>query len=221
MATVGAVVLTYNKAWILREFFDSLRCQSRRPDEVILVDDASTDGTQGELSGLPDSWLRLKLSRNGGQSRARNIGFRYASCDYVIFLDADVVMEPDMLESLAGALDAHPEASIAYCHYRRKGSRVDSVRAIPWDAAALRRENYVSAISLVRRADLPRPPFDETLARYEDWDLWLRMALDGRSGVLVDRPLFTAWYRPADLSGRGESRDWHRRVLAKHALVRD
>jgi len=218
MATVGAVVLTYNKAWILREFVDSLRCQNRRPDEVIVVDDASTDGTRGELSALPASWLRLLLSRNVGLPKARNLGFRYASCDYVIFLDADIVMEPDMLESMARALDSNPEASFAYCHYLRQGTRRDPVRSRPWDAAALQRENYISAISLVRRAHLPQPPFDETLRRYEDWDLWLRMAVAGRTGVLVDRALFTAWYRPGDLSAAGESPEWYRRVLAKHGL---
>ena len=220
MATVAAVVLTYNKAWILREFFDSLRLQDRRPDEVVIVDDASTDGTHAELESLPRSWLRVKLERNRGQSRARNVGLRYTASDYVIFLDGDIVMERDMLEALAGALDRDPQASVAYCHYRRKGTRTDPVRARQWDPAALRRENYISAVSLVRRDHLPEPAFDEALKRYEDWDLWLRMAAAGRTGVLVDRPLFTAFYRPGDLSGHGESDEWYRRVIAKHGLTR-
>jgi len=216
MSTVSAVVLTYNKAWIVRECLASLRCQSRQADEVIVVDDASTDDTRSELANLPASWLRLTQRKNRGQSRARNIGFRYATGDYLVFIDGDVVMESDMLESMARALDSNPAASIAYSHYLRQGTRRDAVQAAPWDAALLRRRNYVSAISLVRRLHLPQPPFDETLRRYEDWDAWLRMSRAGRSGVLIDRALFTAHYRAADLSGQGESPEWYRRVVAKH-----
>src|SRR5437016_6148715 len=98
MSTVSAVVLTYNKAWIVRECLASLRCQSRQANEVIVVDDASTDDTRSELANLPASWLRLTQRKNGGQSRARNIGFRYATGDYLVFIDGDVVMESDMLE---------------------------------------------------------------------------------------------------------------------------
>ena len=104
MSTVSAVVLTYNKAWIVRECLASLRCQSRQANEVIVVDDASTDDTRSELANLPASWLRLTQRKNGGQSRARNIGFRYATGDYLVFIDGDVVMESDMLESMARAL---------------------------------------------------------------------------------------------------------------------
>ena len=216
MSTLSAIVLTYNKSWIFREFAASLDRQSRRPDEIIVVDDASTDGMRRELAELPPSWTILALGKNGGQSRARNLGCRHAAGDYVIFLDADIVMSPDMLASLSGALDADPTAGVAYGHFERQGSRNDPVRSIPWNAEVLQHRNYISMVSLVRRSHLPEPPLDETLHRYEDWDLWIRMSLAGRSGVLVDRTLFTAHYRPEDLSGRGESLDWYRKVLAKH-----
>src|SRR5207302_11198777 len=105
MSTVSAVVLTYNKAWIVRECLASLRCQSRQADEVIVVDDASTDDTRSELANLPAPWLRLTQRKNGGQSRARNIGFRCATAEYLAFIHGDGVRESAMLASKARALD--------------------------------------------------------------------------------------------------------------------
>ncbi len=218
MSTLSAVVLSYNKAWVFDRFHASLDRQTRPPDQVIVVDDASTDGMQTRLPSLPASWAVVRSATNEGQSRARNVGFEHATGDHLIFLDGDIEMAPDMLSVLEEALERDPGASIAYGHYARAGSRLDHVHAIAWDAAVLRHRNYISTISLVRRTHLPRPPFDPELRRYEDWDLWIRMSQSGARGVFVDRVLFTAHYRPGDLSGTGESLAWYHRVLDKHSL---
>jgi glycosyltransferase involved in cell wall biosynthesis len=219
MSTVSAVVLTYNKAWIFQRFLAGLLGQTRLPDEVILVDDASEDEMPRLLRTVPKDWEVVMLPTNTGQSAARNLGFERTRGDYMIFLDADIQMQPDMLEVMEGMLDRYPEASLAYGHYLREGSRRDSVYARDWDAQYLRRGNYISTMAMVRRSDLPVPPFDLDLRRYEDWDLWLRMSMAGRKGVLVDRILFTAYYRPEDISGRGECTASYHRVRAKHGLT--
>lgn len=218
MARLSAVVLTYNKGWVFDRFERSLAAQTRNPDEIVVVDDASTDDMGARLARLPKDWRVVVLPNNQGQSEARNRGFAHASGDYLIFLDADIELRPGMLEVMARALDADPEISIVYGHYDRQGSRTDPVRAIPWDPSFLRRGNYISTMSMVRRKDLPRPPFDPVLRRYEDWDLWLRMASLGLRGALVDRVLFTAHYRPEDISGTGESVPWYQCVRRKHGL---
>lgn len=218
MNSIGAVVLTYNKSWILRKFWSSLRNQTRPPDRIVVVDDASTDGTQDRLDSLLGQCEVVRLPENKGQSFARNEGFARIREDFLIFLDADVELDPGMLRDLADALDRHPEAAVAYGHFRRCGSRTDDVRSSPWDPAKLHLMNYVSTMSLARRKDLPRPPFDPELRRYEDWDLWLRLAREGKRGVLVDRVLFLAHYRAEDLSGSGESIEAYNRVRKKHGL---
>lgn len=218
MTTLTTVILTYNKAWIFDRFLRSLLAQTRAPDNVVVVDDASTDGMDRILSRVPASWEVLRQRNNSGQSAARNAGFARVRGDCVIFLDADIEMEPDMLQTLEGALAADLEAGFAYGHYRCRGSRRGQVLAARWDPVRLRRGNFISTMCLVRRLKLPDPPFDPELRRYEDWDLWLRLARAGTRGVLVDRTLFTAFYRPEDLSGISESPEWANRVKAKHGL---
>jgi glycosyltransferase involved in cell wall biosynthesis len=218
MTTISAVVLSYNKAHIFPEFVASLHRQTRKPDQVIVVDDASTDGMGEMLGRLCNGWHTIKLSVNRGQSYARNLGFERVKGDYTIFLDGDLEMKPEMLQVMEEKLNSNPGASFAYCHYERVGSRVDRLSAKPWDLTALRDMNYISMVSLVRTKDLPRPPLDEALRRYEDWDLWLTMAEKGKTGILVDQVLFRAHYRPEDLSGSGESGGWYSRVKEKHGL---
>lgn len=203
---IGAVVTTRNKSSTFQAFLASLTNQSRPPDEVVLVDDASTDGTRDGLLAAPASWPRILHETRRGQSRARNAGLHVLGTELVICLDADIEMCPDMLEALESALHADPGASFAYCGHVRTGVMQGEIGAPPWDPDALRLSNFVSTMSLARACHLPAGAFDEALHRFEDWDLWLRMAQAGRRGVPVNRPLFTARYERGDVStGEGKS----------------
>lgn len=219
MTTISAVVLSYNKAHIFEKFAESLHAQKRKADQVIVVDDCSTDGMGEMLGRFCNGWHTIKLFQNMGQSKARNLGFERVKGDYTIFLDGDLEMKPEMLGVMEEKLNANPGTSIAYCHYERVGSRVDRLSAKPWDLKALRDMNYISMVSMVRTKDLPRPPLDGTLKRYEDWDLWLTMAEKGKTGVLIDQVLFQAHYKEGDLSGSGESGGWYQTVKKKHGLA--
>jgi glycosyltransferase involved in cell wall biosynthesis len=216
---ITAIVTTYNKEKMFHVFLDSIRKQTRKPDEVVAVDDCSTDRMSDILREKCKDWKVVLLSQNKGQSHARNVGLRYATGTYVVFIDADLEMNPRMLEVMEKTLDASPDVSIAYGHYDRCGKRTDNVRAQPWDPHKLLQINYISMISMVKREHLPSPAFDEYLRRYEDWDLWLRMLKAGRKGKLVgNQVLFTAFYKEGDLSAAGESKMWYQVVKEKHGL---
>lgn len=214
------MVLTYRKGWILSQFLRSLEAQTRRPDQVVVVDDASDDCTLQALGLVPDSYEVVRLETNRGQSHARNLGVARASGELVVFLDADISMRGDMLEALEAALLLRPEASFAYGHYVRKGALRGQQRAKAWDPSALRGTNYISVMSLVRKAHLPAPPFDESLRSLEDWDLWVTMAGQGREGVLVDRCLFDAHYRAGDITPTTDQAKARDAVVRKHSLMR-
>lgn len=220
MSSLSAVVLTYRKGWILSRFLSSLKKQTRAPDQVVVVDDASDDGTVQALGLLPMSYDLVMLPANRGQSHARNTGVLRSTGDNVVFLDGDIQMREDMLEVLEGGLQACPTASFAYGHYARLGALRGEQRAKPWDPIALRHRNYISAMSIVRKPHLPSPPFDEALRSLEDWDLWLTMAAHGRRGVLVDRCLFDAYYRDRDLTPSGDHARSAAAIFQKHGLTK-
>lgn len=125
-----------------------------------------------------------------GANAARNAGFRLAAGSLLLFSDDDIAWMPDALARLVSTLDAHPEASYSYGAYTM-GARVQCDRE--WSAADLRRSNFVSTMSVIRREHFPG--FDETLKRLQDYDLWLTMLAAGRTGVYCGATVFSTKVR--------------------------
>jgi len=181
---ISVIIPTYQHAITLPRALDSIFAQTLAPLEVIVVDDGSTDATVSVLAPYRDK-ISYIHQQNQGAPVARNRGFQIAKGEFVIFWDADVVAEPTMLEKLAKALTHCPLASWAYSSFWW-GRRL--FRGHPFNADALRSQNYIHTSALIRRKDFPG--FDESLKRFQDWDLWLTMNEQGKVGVFVDEPLY-------------------------------
>src|SRR5262245_54183980 len=106
--TVSVVIPCYNQARYLSDAVSSVRQQTHRPIECIVVDDGSTDGTSDVAVELGALVVR---QTNNGVSAARNAGLRIARGDFIVFLDADDVLLPDALARGVGALAAQPAAA--------------------------------------------------------------------------------------------------------------
>lgn len=182
---LSVIIPSYQHAATLPRCLDSVLGQARKPDEVIVVDDGSTDGTQEVLAPFKARGVAVVTQENRGSNPARNAGFAASTGDLVMFCDADVVMRPDMLATLEAALDAYPEASFAYGGFRFGWKAFSS---FPYSTERLRRMNYIHTTSLIRRGHFPG--FDEAVKRLQDWDLWLMMAAQGHGGAFVPGELF-------------------------------
>lgn len=114
--TVSTVIPTYNRAHFVRRAVDSALAQSRPGDEVIVVDDGSTDNTAEVLAPYGD---RIKYVRtaNGGGGAARNVGVRHASRDLVAFLDSDDEWMPGKLELARRWLEARPDVLFVFSEF--------------------------------------------------------------------------------------------------------
>lgn len=181
---ISIIIPTYQHATTIARCLESILVQTRRADEIVVVNDGSTDATSDVLNGFRERILVIDQENMGGNV-ARNVGFRASSGDLVLFCDADLIMRPNMLERLEKALVAHPEASFAYGGFRFGWKRF---RSFPFSAELLRRMNYIHTSSLVRRDRFPG--FDPAIRRFQDWDVWLTMSEQGRTGVFVDAELF-------------------------------
>jgi GT2 family glycosyltransferase len=110
---VSVIVPNYNGAAYLHECLDSLRAQTYEPLELIVVDDASTDGSGDQVAtSYPDTKL-IRLGRNGGFARTANQGIGASTGEIVALLNNDAVAEPTWVEELAAALHRHPTAGSA------------------------------------------------------------------------------------------------------------
>ena len=186
MTTVTALIPCYNAEAYLAEAIEGVLAQTRAPDEILVVDDCSTDGSRAVAERFASRGVRLlSTPRNGGGSVARNVGIRAASGEIIASCDADDRWEPDHLSTVVGLLERHPEAAVAFSRIRWFGGPgwgdwpVFLAENEPADAfLALMRSNIVPhpAQAFRRHAVLAVGGYDEALRTVEDWDLWLRVA---------------------------------------------
>ena len=112
---ISIIIPVYNGEKHLQRCFDSIRHQTYKDFEVIIVDDGSTDGTGDICDNMAraDSRFYVIHQDNAGVSAARNSALEQAKGD-VAFIDADDYVEPDYIEKLKKGLD-YPEVDISYC----------------------------------------------------------------------------------------------------------
>jgi hypothetical protein len=166
---VSAIVPTYNTRAHVRAAVDSLLGQSFEALEVIVIDDASSDGSTEALADLADPRLRIvRHRRNQGLSGARNTGLGLARGEYVALLDADDVALPRRFERQVALLDARPEVGLAGCWFNRidVGGRRLVAGGDEWrlSDAALRplmlyANPFTASTIMLRRAALPAHGF--------------------------------------------------------------
>lgn len=180
---ISVVIPCYRSAVFLPETLNSVLRQDRAPSEIIVIDDASPDQSVEVARRFAVTVLTSAV--NGGPADARNRGIAAASGDVVAFLDADDHWEPDHLSRLAGSLERHPSASVAFSSIRviTGRRRRERVLDLPADAPldlfwTLPTFNPVGQSGvMVRRAALEQVGGYGSGLRYsEDYDLWLRLA---------------------------------------------
>src|SRR5687768_5482662 len=110
--TVAVVVVNWNSGGLLHRCLSGLAHQSRAPDQVLVVDNLSTDGS---ADGLDQAWPGVQVLRQGanvGFAAANNRAVAALRTRWVALLNPDTVPEPGWLAALMGAAGAHPEFSM-------------------------------------------------------------------------------------------------------------
>jgi glycosyltransferase involved in cell wall biosynthesis len=201
---VSVVIPVFNRFDVLTEAVASVLAQTRLPKEILIVDDGSTDDGADMSFSHPDVSIRqIRLRTNSGAPVARNTGVLAAQGEWIAFLDADDLWEPEKLarqigyiEGCGGQVDA-----VATNIFRRRPGQPDVVvnpRRPRFDAE-LSLDLMVNYIALqtsalmIKREVLLLHPFDVELTKCQDWDLVLRLTSAGFRWGYLDEPL--SFYR--------------------------
>ncbi len=108
--SISVVIPLYNKGPHIERALQSVLSQTSLPDEIIVVDDGSTDGSGEIVASLGDPRIRLIRQENQGVSAARNRGIAAAKGELIAFLDADDTWEPRFLEVILRLREKYPQA---------------------------------------------------------------------------------------------------------------
>jgi GT2 family glycosyltransferase len=210
-APVSVVIPCFRCQSTIRRAVESVARQSLRPDDLILIDDGSGDGTLELLRDLQrefgERWLKIiALEGNSGPASARNAGWDAATGRYVAFLDADDAWHPRKIEIQFAFMEARPEVALCgHAHRRlRDGDPLDTPLARPGSNAvsvpALLLSNRFTTPSVMVRREVPNR-FLPGKRHMEDHLLWIEIALEGRRIARLDEVLAFTFKPPVGGSG--------------------
>ncbi len=199
---VSVIIPTYHRCALAWRAIASVLAQTLTVDEIIVVDDGSTDGTGAALEAAFGDRIRYLWQANAGFSAARNSGLRAAHGRILTLLDSDDEWLPDKTACQLNWLNAHPDFGMVLCDVlcvNPNGDEIEIIHrrdAIPEDGDVLNWVLIQLALvpaSLMMRHEVFKDAgeFDENLPTAEDLDFHLRVAAGWKIGI-VDRVLVRA-----------------------------
>jgi glycosyltransferase involved in cell wall biosynthesis len=221
--TFAVVIPAFNRGSFVGKAIASALSQTILPDEIIVVDDGSTDNTQAVIRQYPHPCRLIAIDNNGsGPSRPRNIGIAASTSQYITLLDSDDLLAPDLIERHRYLASTFPNVGLisnSYCI-----NRFDHTQRVPATTIAeLRKQEIAEATYLIARkvaypsycaANFIKTPgttvhksawkrcgmFDESLRTSNDFDFFVRV-LAQYDMIYIDLPLVTIVHHEHNISG--------------------
>ncbi|MBI3067249.1 MAG: glycosyltransferase family 2 protein [Deltaproteobacteria bacterium] len=183
--TVSVIIPTYNRWPMIGEAVESVLAQSFQDFELIVVDDGSRDGTAKRITALGGD-TRIMVQSRCGVSAARNHGAHVARGRYLAFLDSDDLWLAEKLAVQTTFMVEHPEMQICQTEetWLRHGKRVNPKAKHRKPSGDIFRASLElclvspSAVMMTKKLFDETGGFDESFSVCEDYDLWLRIAVD-------------------------------------------
>lgn len=196
--SISVVIPTYNGSRFIAETLESVFSQTLQPDEVLVIDDGSTD----DSAAIAESYMprvQVYRSSNQGQAAARNLGIQKATSEWVAFLDHDDLWESSKLQRQMEEITRHLDADLCYTGrvlLHLQGDALTRGKAIYAPPAKDIRKSlladctfFPSAVLVRRSTLLAVGGFDPKCHISEDYDLWLRLLHSGAKFVACPEPL--------------------------------
>lgn len=222
---VSAIIPTYNRRELVQRAIDSALAQTLPPDEIVVVDDGSTDGTGDALKARYGERIAYLWQPNAGVSAARNAGMSHARGALFALLDSDDLWAPEKTERQCAYLAANPDIGMVVCDVARMDAdgkpydffrRRDVIATDGWALGELlMNPALVPASAMLRRevfADVGG--FDTALRTAEDIDFFLRVAQRWQVGV-TEGAMVRAMRGHEGLSAESSTYDDYVRVMER------
>ena len=189
MSKITVVIPTYNQSEYLSDCIDSVLAQNRKPDQIIVVDDRSTDNTTSVIKKYQNKVKYIRHEKNLGPVKTFNDCLRRAKGDYILMVSGDDWLEKNIIETEAGFLDRHPDIAMVFAqsytveNNKKKliinqnagnisyTSRDDEYKKL------LISGNYIDYLTAMVRSKVYNKLgyWDEKLPYLHDYEMWIRI----------------------------------------------
>jgi len=206
---ITVIIPIFNRDDTLPRLFRSLQAQTYRPLEIILVDNDSTDASLRlcrdfqAANSTPGFRIRIEEEPRRGACRCRNLGLRHATGEFVYFFDSDDEMSADFLPACRPWLDrdlvgaptvmAFPDGHTKVRDFYPTGRPADQILT-----GMLSTQSFIVRTAFVREAG----GWDESLPRWNDWELGVRLLLYRPQAAWLPRPFHRIHQHARSISGR-------------------
>lgn len=204
---MSVIIPAYNQSHFLSKSIKSVLDQTYREFELIVVDDGSTDDTRQVALSFQHPGIQYLYQENAGLSAARNTGVRHSCGEFLTYLDSDDLFTSKKLELLVEKLKGNPELGFVAGQailIDENDQPLDNIFDTPppdEPSDLLYWNPFHVCSTMVRRTWQDRAgPFDESLRAYEDWDMWLRLALIGCKMGWVAEPVSLYRFHTAQMT---------------------
>ena len=233
MPKVSVIIPAYNVEKYIGETLDSVLTQTYSDFEVVVVDDGSQDQTASIIKQYQTKYpkkIRLIQKENGGPSKARNVGIKASTGEYIAFIDADDLWLPGKLEKQVGYFEKQPsQVGLVYTNAKKFDEqgiwtlpkRYRKKRAYGWIYKDLLRQNMIPNQSVIVRKRCFEEVgfFEEFLDIIEDHDMWIRIAMKYEIAFLEET--LSLYREHSQGRSKGDEKTMNREigVMEKHLKI--
>lgn len=191
------IIPLFNKEKYIKATIDSVLKQTFSDFELIIIDDSSSDKSFSIVSQIQDHRIKLFTKKNGGVSDTRNFGIKKASRDYIIFLDADDLWEPNFLECILKLKEKYQNAEMFALSYKIRNqiikfsTDVEDLWISDYFKYAPKNICWTSSLCFTKGLIEKVGLFKTGIKRGEDLDYWLRAALMTNGLAFYNTPVAT------------------------------
>jgi glycosyltransferase involved in cell wall biosynthesis len=216
---ISIVILNHNNVNFIdravRSCLNQIRIQNEI--EIIVIDDASTDGSVEKLYEYKSDIKVISNSKNMGVGYSSNVGLKAANGEYFIRVDADDFISPFAITILEMALSSNDQVKYAFCDHYLVDSIGFKVNKVKVDSF-LKLINYGAGV-LFKTSELRDiGGYNENLRYCEDMDLLFRLRDHGASGIHVPIPLYRYYMHGKNLSRGSEQMLSAKELIQKYGI---
>ena len=207
---VSVIIPTYNTANLVGLAIESVYNSTYKNFEIIVVDDGSTDNTREVIETLKSKFVFIYIyQKNKGLAGARNTGIEKASGDFLVFLDSDDLVLPEKFEKQIAEFKLRKGTDVVYsysdCFVEGDSNNRFNINLPIYEGNILENllfGNFIHVNCAMARTSKVKEVgcFNTTYRELEDWDLWLRMSLNGSEFYCVKEVLSLVMVRKGSMT---------------------